>query len=382
MLVHALQSHLTLGLVPVNDTATRNFATRVGVINRASGNESSQLSDKAIFSGESSARGDVVSHRTGIIDLKACIVGFSAVSMPLESKSLLAGSAVRDQSVVVRSDSNVPGTGTALPCAVAHVPEYFRGGRVFRPGDCLVAKFTDASGNHGLGQNIVRLDPDGTETTVYCSSQSGLTGLGFLKAGFVLVGNVPNVGGTPQAGGIQILNADGQLVGTIKDSNLLAGPWYLSVVNDTGCTAQVFVSNVLLGTVTRLHVLIQNGRVTLLDMVQIASGYSHYLDAARFVIGPAGLVYDPVRCVLYVASPADNAVYAIANPTAATSDRGTGRLVVDDVHLRAPVRVVVAPNGNLLVAMSDSQCDLCEFTPQGMYVAKVPVCMANGALGL
>ena len=70
-----------------------------------------------------------------------------------------------------------------------------------------------------------------------------------------------------------ILDSNGNVVTTLSDSQLLDGPWDLTV-NDQGSTAQVFVSNVLNGVVTRIDLSIpKGGNPIVKSMTQIASGY-------------------------------------------------------------------------------------------------------------
>jgi hypothetical protein len=219
--------------------------------------------------------------------------------------------------------STVPTNGDANPYGVAFAPASFPTGGLIQPGDLLVSNFNNTT-TQGLGTTLVRINPNGAPAVVFTSQQPGLTAaLGFLKAGFVLVGNVPNVNGAPAAGGIQVLDNNGNLVQTITDPALLDGPWYLTVASDQGTSATVFVSNVLSGTVTRLDLQIANGAVTVAGKTQIASGYGHRLDNAAFVVGPAGLAYDAVNNLLYVASSVDDAIYQIGNPLTATTDEAT-----------------------------------------------------------
>ncbi|HEV3439800.1 MAG TPA: choice-of-anchor Q domain-containing protein [Gemmata sp.] len=289
------------------------------------------------------------------------------------------------------SHSTVPSDGDTNPYGVAFVPANFPKGGVFQPGALIVTNFNNAAGTQGLGTTLVQINSTGAATTLFKSAQPGLSAaLGFLKAGFVIVGNVPNVKGTPEVGSLQILNKYGQLVATIA-TKALDGPWYLTVANDTGSTAQVFVSNVLSGTVVRLGLSIQNNTVKLVGETIIASGYGHRLDPAAFVVGPAGLAYNAATNVLYVASSVDDAVYAIANASTTTTDGGMGTLVVNGATtLHGPLGLVIAPNGNLLIANSDAQnvdpnnpSEISEFTTSGKFLAQFPVDPANGgAFGL
>src|SRR5262249_8928416 len=157
------------------------------------------------------------------------------------------------------------------------------------PGDLLVASFNNASNVQGTGTTIVKITPGGQPTTFFTSTQQGLDdALVVLKSGFVIVGNVPNVDGmgTPGQGSLQFIDSNGNLVKTLTDANLLDGPWGLAV-NDQGNTVQLFVSNVLSGTVTRIDLSIQGGTINVNKMTQIASGYTHRTDPNAFVVGPS-----------------------------------------------------------------------------------------------
>ena len=180
---------------------------------------------------------------------------------------------------------------------------------------------------------------------------------------------------TPGQGSLQIFDRKGNLVATLNDPELLDSPWDLTI-NDQGSAAQVFVSNVLSGTVTRLNFSISNGGVTLLSKTQIGSGFGHQLIPAIVVVGPTGLAYDPGRDTLYVASTADNEIFAIGDPVRRTTSAGTGYVVfADQTHLHGPLGLTLGPNGNLITANGDgvnaggTPNDLVEFTAQGDIVA-------------
>jgi hypothetical protein len=95
--------------------------------------------------------------------------------------------------------------------------------------------------------------------------------------------------------------------------------------NSAGHGFDVFVSNVLGGTVTRIDLKVSSNQVMVRRMVQIASGYQHRTDPAALVLGPGGLAYDAAHDTLYVTSMADDPVFAIAKATRTTKDMGTGR---------------------------------------------------------
>jgi hypothetical protein len=198
-----------------------------------------------------------------------------------------------------------------------------------------------------------------------------------LKSGFVLVGNVPtDSNGVAQQGSLIILDSNGNVVTQLTDSALLDGPWDLAI-NDRGSTAQVFVSNVLSGTVTRIDLSIPKGGTPQVESeTQIASGYAHRTDPNALVVGPTGLAFDARRDVLYVASTADNAIYAIPGAAVTHHDHGKGRVVFDDpTHLHGPLGLVLLPNGDLVAANGDAVNtdpnhlnELVEFTPRGQFV--------------
>jgi hypothetical protein len=186
----------------------------------------------------------------------------------------------------------------------------------------VVSNFNNNTNAQGTGTTIVDIAPTGQQTLFFQGSSApgalGLTtALGVLKRGFVLVGSLPTLDGTSgtiQApGSLLILDSHGNVVTTLTDSALLDGPWDLTV-NDQGDNAQVFVSNVLSGTVTRIDLKIDHGNPAVVSETQIASGYLFRTDPAALVVGPTGLAYDVEHDVLYGASTGDNAIFAINQP--------------------------------------------------------------------
>jgi len=286
----------------------------------------------------------------------------------------------------VQSFSTVAANGDQNPYGVAFVPQDIRHGGELQAGDLLVSNFNNAGANggtQGTGSTIVLITPNGQHQTFFNGSTAlpgqslGLTtALGVLKSGFVLVGNVPtDANGVAQQGSLIILDGHGNVVANLTDSKFLDGPWDLAI-NDHGDYAQVFVSNVLSGTVTRIDLRIPDGgKPHVLDMVQIASGYAHGTNTAALVVGPTGLAFDAKTDTLYVASTADNAIFAIPNAAITSRDHGTGKAIVqNDPHLHGPLGLVLAPNGDLIVANGDAvdaggtANDLVEFDRFGDFV--------------
>ena len=291
--------------------------------------------------------------------------------------------------------STVPSNGDVNPYGVAYVPANFARGGTLNPGDILVSNFNNSQNLQGTGTTITRITPGGQTSTFFQGPQGlGLTtALGILQRGYVIVGNVPTSDGTSatvQQGSLLILNKNGQEVMNLTNPKLLDGPWDLTVV-DHGSTANVFISNVLNGTVTRLDLKVTNTKVTIQDMVQIGSGFQHRFDPAALVLGPAGTAYNAQTDTLYVNSMVNDAVYAIPHATRTKTSEGTGQLIYqDNVHLHGPMGLTFAPNGNLIAANGDGvnvdpnqPSELVEFTKTGQFVTELSVDPNNGgAFGL
>jgi hypothetical protein len=288
--------------------------------------------------------------------------------------------------------STVPPNGDLNPYGVAFVPHNFAGSKSLKSGDIVVSNFNDSANVQGTGTTIVRITPD-AQTFVFFQGPAGLgftTALGVLRRGFVLVGSLPTTDGTCSTIGqtsLLIIDRNGSLVATLSDPSLLNGPWDLTI-HDQGELAQVFVSNVLSGTVTRINLKIgQHGNPIVEGMTQIASGYGIACNAAAVVVGPTGLAYDAVKDILYVASTSDNEIFAVPNARKTKSDQGTGTLVYqDNVHLHGPLGLLLAPNGDLITANGDAingdpsqPSELVEFTPAGQFIGQFSVDPSQGA---
>jgi hypothetical protein len=283
----------------------------------------------------------------------------------------------------VQITSTVPANGDVNPYGVAFVPRGFPKGGVLNPGDVLVSNFNNSNNLQGTGTTIVRITPNGG-TSVFYQGPPGVglsTALGILKEGFVIVGSVPSTDGTSataQPGSLLVLNRNGQLVANFTSNTLLNGPWDLTI-NDQGDRAQIFVSNVLSGTVSRINVKFSaHGGFKVLSAIQIASGYTHHGDPVGFEVGPTGLYYDAGADTLYVASTGDNAIFAVRHAGTAHNDQGTGKVIYrDNAHLRGPLGLTLALDGNLITANSDlvnpdpnQTSELVEFTKRGKFVGQ------------
>ena len=292
--------------------------------------------------------------------------------------------------------STVPPNGDLNPYGVAFVPQDFQSGAgPLRPGDILVSNFNNNMNLQGTGTTIVRVSASGAVSTFFAGPPhpGGTPGLGLstalavLRNGFVIVGNVPSIDGTPgtvSPGSLLVIDNAGNLISTISDPNI-NGPWDMAML-DHGNQAVAFVSNVLAGTVVRLNLNVDTNGVTVLNETVIASGYQHRGDPVAFEVGPTGSVYDPNEDVLFVASTEDNAVFAVHRAATRNSSGGRGMVIyTDTVHLHGPLAMAEAPNGHLLVSNSDvinsdsnQPSEIVEFTKHGHFIKQLSVNPAQG----
>jgi hypothetical protein len=292
--------------------------------------------------------------------------------------------------------STVASNGDQNPYGVAFVPAGFPSGGLLSPGDILVSNFNNASapppGNiQGTGTTITKVTADGVTSTFFqgtfsSPSDGGLTtALGVLKRGFVVVGQLPNNGGTPEPGSLLFLDKKGTQV--LKYTNV-KGPWDLAIDDDFD-HARIFVSNVLSGTVVRLDVSVGSSKVTVTNATEVADGYAFGLNTAAFVVGPTGLAYDEEADVLYVASTKDNKIFAVPGAGKSNQSAGTGAVIyMDDVHLHGPLALALTPNGHLLTSNGDAinppvpsqlPSEIVEFTKDGHFVGQLSIDSVAGA---
>jgi hypothetical protein len=297
------------------------------------------------------------------------------------------------------TSSTVPANGDVNPYGVAVVPAGFPAGAAIKAGDVLVSNFNNGKNLQGTGSTIIKLTPTGViapngTASVFFNGGTGhglTTALGVLQRGYVLVGNVPTTDGTSKTvkpGSLLVLDRNGKQIASIAASTL-DGPWDLTII-DGGDTAQVFVSNVLNGTVSRLDLTVGATTVTVKGATRIASGYTHVPNAAALLLGPTGVAYDQFQDRLYVASTGDNAIYAIDHAGSATKSVTRGTLISKDTHLRGPLALALAANGNLLTANGDAvnadpthPSEIVELTETGQFVSEFNVDSGQGgAFGL
>lgn len=294
----------------------------------------------------------------------------------------------------VRSVSTVPSNGDLNPYGVAFVPKTLTMG-MLHPGDILVSNYNNSANLQGTGTTIIRVAQTG-KPTIFYQGQPGIglsTALNIVKAGYVLVGNFPSSDGTcatGQPGSIIALTTNGQVFANIT-SPYIDGPWDSTVIDNGNNGVTLFIANGLNGTVSRFVFAMGMNGPYVKSQMQIGSGYMHRCDPVTFVDAPTGLVYDPRTGDLYVASTADNKVYALHDAANIDKDQGTGRVIYEDnTHLHGALAMAMAPNGHLLVSNNDvinpdpnQPSEIVEFTLRGQFVKQLSVDPApGGAFGL
>jgi DNA-binding beta-propeller fold protein YncE len=297
--------------------------------------------------------------------------------------------------------STVPANGDLNPYGLVFVPEGFASGGTIAPGDVLVSNFNDFNNLQGRGTTIIKLTPNsavapavpvgsgGNALTFFAGQQRGLTlALGVLRRGFIVVGNVPTTDGTSNTvsdGTLQVVDRAGKLVATLTDHAFFDSPWGLTV-HDLGDTAQIFVANVLSGTVSRLDVTVSASGIAIKRKTLIATNYTHRTDPTALVLGPTGVLFNPDTDVLYVASTADNAIFAVPNAGKAASAVNKGTVVFADANvLRGPLGLAFTPGGNLITSNGDAvnpdpthPSEVIEFTASGKFVRQYNIDPATG----
>ena len=291
---------------------------------------------------------------------------------------------------VTKIASTVPGNGDLNPYGVAVVKQ--SEGKL-RSGDVLVSNFNNAANQQGTGTTIVQIAPNGKRTLFAgisaahlpgaCPGGVGLTtALTILNHGWVVVGSLPTKAGNPatsKAGCLLVLNRDGKVTETFSGHGI-NGPWDMTAASIGGGVAQLFVTNVLNGTVaaggkqtnhgTVLRLAVTTpawGKPRLLANTVIGSGFPERTDPAALVIGPTGVGLGK-NGILYVADTLRNRIAAIPFAQFRASSAGTGRTVSQNKALSGPLGLIIAPGGNVLTVNSGNG-NLVEITPGGTQVA-------------
>jgi hypothetical protein len=285
--------------------------------------------------------------------------------------------------------STVPGNGDVNPYGVAVVGRSL--GHLHR-GSVLVSNFNNKKNLQGTGTTIVQVSPGGSRSTFArisakhlpgaCPGGIGLTtALNILHGGWVVVGSLPTTNGmspTAKAGCLLVLDRWGHVRETLS-GNGINGPWDMTAISNRHF-AQLFVTNVLNGTVAANGKVVHKGTVLRLtlalygrhapavkDVTTIGSGFGERTDPDALVVGPTGVGLNS-RGTLFVADSVANRITAIPNAPFRSMSAGTGFMVTSGGALNTPLGLAVAPNGNVLtVNAGDGR--LVETSPAGTQVA-------------
>jgi hypothetical protein len=260
-----------------------------------------------------------------------------------------------------------------------------------RRDDVLISNFNNKANLQGTGTTIVEVSPRGHRTTFAHITRSKLPGacpggIGLTTAlavvhGWVIVGSLPTSDGmspTAKAGCLIVLDSHGRVRETFSGHGI-NGPWDMTSLS-LGPVAELFVTNVLNGTVAAKGAVVHHGTVLrlllrfraghaprLLAVTRIGSGFAERTDPAALVVGPTGVGLGR-NGALYVADSVTNRITAIpAAPTRPTS-AGTGRTVTRNRALRTPLGLTIAPNGDVLT-VNGQNGKIVETTPGGAQIA-------------
>jgi len=258
-------------------------------------------------------------------------------------------------------------------------------------GNILVSNFNNSGNLQGTGTTIVEVSPSGAVTQFAqldpsnlpgaCPGGLGLTtALVVLKSGWVIVGSLPTMDGssaTAQGGCLIVLNSAGTPVKTISGGQI-NGPWDMTALDHRG-NADLFVTNVLNGTVAASPATVDGGTVVRIDLknlqrhtprihseTTIASGLPERTDPAALVVGPTGLGVGR-NGTLYVADSVDNRIAAVRHAATAHRVSDGGTTVSTGGALNDPLGLAIAPGGDILT-VNGGDGNLVETTPAGKQV--------------
>jgi hypothetical protein len=322
--------------------------------------------------------------------VKTCVVAASLVAACGHSALAQKNHSNASGSISVIA-STVPANGDVNPYGLVTVP---RSTGSLVEGSLLISNFNNSANLQGTGTTIVQITPDGSVSLFAqidahklpgpCPGGVGLTtALSVLRSGWVIVGSLPTTDGTSataRAGCLLVLDSNGNVVETFYGS-LISGPWDMTAF-DAGSSADLFVTNVLNGTVGAGGKVVHEGTVTRLTLTGlfgkkpelqaitvIGSGFSERTDPAALVIGPTGVGLSPGGDLLYVADSLNNRITAIPDPLFRDTSAGTGATVTQGGSLNDPLGLTVAQDGVILTVDGDDGF-LVLTTPNGDQVFK------------
>jgi hypothetical protein len=285
--------------------------------------------------------------------------------------------------------STVPANGDVNPYGTV-VVQHSQG--LLHRGDVLVSNFNNSANQQGTGSTIVEVSPSGVVTQFAqinaaslpgaCPGGVGLTtALTVLSSGWVIVGSLPTRArnsATAQAGCLIVLNSSGQVRETFSGHGI-NGPWDMTAL-DAGSVAELFVTNVLNGTVAGggnivnggtverlLLVIPSGGEPRLVAATTIGSGFAEETNPSALVVGPTGVGLG-ANGTLYVADTLNSRIAAIRDAVFRLNSAGTGTTVSEGGALNNELGLTIAPNGDILT-VNGGNGNIVEVTPGGAQVA-------------
>jgi plastocyanin len=290
--------------------------------------------------------------------------------------------------------STVPANGDINPYGIVTVPTSV--GKL-QAGEMLISNFnakeSAKENGQGTGTTIVQISTAGKVSPFAtidpktlpgpCPGGVGLTtALNILPGGYVVVGSLPTTNGktaTAKYGCLIVLDSEGKAVETIASKNI-QGPWD-STAKSEGSKTTLFVSNALNGGAAKgihtddnstvLRIELESGEhqtPKVLSETVIANGIPWINSAEALVLGPTGLAL-ATDGTLYVTSTEDNKILAISEAmTRTTPAKKGGTVLTQGGHLKEPLGMVLAPNGNIITS-NGGDGNMVETTPAGQQVA-------------
>jgi predicted lipoprotein with Yx(FWY)xxD motif len=318
------------------------------------------------------------------------IAAASATTTTTMASTPSSGSFLVMLTSVSKVASTVPANGDVNPYGIVTVPTSV--GKL-HAGQLLISNFNAKEGGQGTGTTIVQVSTAGKVSPFAtidaksllgsCPGGVGLTtALNVLPGGYVVVGSLPTTNGksaTAKYGCLIVLDSGGKPVETIASKNI-QGPWD-STAKSEGSKTSLFVSNALNGgaakgvhtidnsTVLRIELESGEGQTPkVLGETVIANGIPWVDSAEALVLGPTGLALAS-NGTLYVASTDGSKIFAISEAMTRTTPVAKGGTVLTEGgHLKEPLGMVLAPNGNIITS-NGGDGNMVETTPAGQQVA-------------
>lgn len=336
----------------------------------------------------------------------ACLIGLALTLLP----ALATADSFIGPLSVTPGPSTVPKNGDVNPYGIVVVLQ--SSGKLVR-GHVLISNFNNRKNLQGTGTTIVDIAPDGTLSVFArissdhlpgpCPGGIGLTtALSVLRNGWVIVGSLPTTDGTSataKAGCLLVLNNQGHVVETLSGTRFGArinGPWDMTAL-DLGDVAELFVTNVLNGTVAANGNVVNRGTVVRiilalpgdadrdeqvpieLQRTVIGSGFQERTDPNALVIGPTGLGLAGDG-TLYVADTLPSRIAAIPDAIFRFNSAGTGHTVTSGGSLNQPLGVAIAPNGHIL-SVNAGDGNIVETTQAGSQIAVMNIDTSGAGAG-